>query len=113
MSAINQPLYGATADAIRDQLDRSNGDAITEQDITNLLLHLAARLTNERPTDPMREATRLSLALEYAAHRYGYGTGRAYAAEQAVLQRAPRVDRDLSRGEYALLLRKAAAGGDR
>ncbi|MET9506900.1 hypothetical protein ABZX62_00180 [Streptomyces flavidovirens] len=75
-----------------------------------LLIQLADKLTGYRPTDPMHEATRLALAVVFAQRRYGYTTA-AEVAERDVLRHAPRVRPEITRGEYALLLRKAAAAG--
>lgn len=82
----------------------------TRHDAVALLTRLARRLTVERPADPMRDATRLALLLRFSEARCGYGTARAERAERAALALAPRVDRDITRGEYALVLRHAIGG---
>lgn len=100
---INEPLWGTTAAHVGEQLREW-------VDTRALLLKIADRLTTERPGDPMREGNRLALALRYAEARHGYGSSAAAAAEQAVLQHAPRIERETTRGEYALILRRIARG---
>ncbi|WP_369778055.1 hypothetical protein [Streptomyces sp. R33] len=75
-----------------------------------LLLAIAARLTAERPTEPMTDRTREALALTFATRRHGYGTARAEQAEQQLLEYAPAVERGTTRGRYAEALRQAAGG---
>ncbi|MGW8387529.1 hypothetical protein ACWGMW_02985 [Streptomyces albidoflavus] len=87
-----------------DQLDTIRLDAVA------LVTRLALRLRTERPTDPMREATRHALLLRFSEARCGYGTARAAQAELAALDLAPRVERDITRGEYALLLDRVIGG---
>ncbi|WP_432091807.1 hypothetical protein [Streptomyces sp. NRRL F-5630] len=79
-------------------------------DAVAILARLVKRLTFERPTDPMRESVRHTLALRYAEARYGYGTAHAARAEQAALTLAPRIDREITRGEYALILTRVLDG---
>ncbi|MEU2311187.1 hypothetical protein [Streptomyces albidoflavus] len=81
-------------------------------DAVALLTRLAHRLRTERPTDPMRDATRLALLLRFSEARCGYGTARAEQAERAALDLAPRIERDrqITRGEYALILDQVIGG---
>ncbi|QHC16881.1 hypothetical protein GR131_16295 [Streptomyces sp. GF20] len=87
-----------------DQLDTIRLDAVA------LVTRLALRLRTERPTEPMRDGTRLALLLRFSEARCGYGTARAEHAERAARDLAPRVDRDITRGEYALLLDQVIGG---
>lgn len=86
--------------------------ATPSDDVCNVLATIADRLTTERPTHLMTEAGRLALALRYASAEYGVGEG-AEELEREVLRYMPRVDRSISRGEYALLLRSATKGATR
>ncbi|MGX1711392.1 hypothetical protein ACWIFI_18930 [Streptomyces albidoflavus] len=81
-------------------------------DAVAILDRLAHRLRSERPTDPMREATRHALLLRFSEARCGYGTARAEQAERAALDLAPCIerDRDITRGEYALILDQVIGG---
>ncbi|MGE9696688.1 hypothetical protein ACQKFA_23395 [Streptomyces sp. CH6] len=79
-------------------------------DAVAILARLVKRLTVERPADPMRDSVRRTLALRYSEARCGYGTARAARAEQAALDLAPRIDREITRGEYALILRQVLGG---
>ncbi|MET7787254.1 hypothetical protein ABZS93_11590 [Streptomyces sp900116325] len=81
-------------------------------DAHSVLTTIADRLTTERPTHLMTEAGRLALALRYASAEYGAGEG-AEELEREVLRYMPRVDRSISRGEYALLIRSATKGATR
>ncbi|WP_236243151.1 hypothetical protein [Streptomyces sp. CC228A] len=99
----NHPVHGPAAAQLGAQL-RAWVDARA------VLLLIADRLTTERPGDPMREATRLALALRYTEARHGADTRASRTVEQDVLQHAPRVERDTTRGEYALVLRRIARG---
>jgi hypothetical protein len=81
-------------------------------DARNVLATIADRLTTERPTHLMTEAGRMALALRYASAEYGVGDG-AEDLEREVLRHMPRIDRPISRGEYALLIRGAAKGATR
>lgn len=98
-----QPLWGPEAARVGAELH-------TWVHTRAVLLEIANRLTTERPGDPMREATRLGLALRYAEARHGANTRTARTVEEAVLLCTPRVQRDTTRGEYALVLRRIAGG---
>ncbi|MFI8106270.1 hypothetical protein [Streptomyces sp. NPDC086023] len=82
---------------------------LPDADTRVLLLALAARLSAERPTEPMRSNVLTALALTYAERRHGR-TSRAERAEADVLAHAPDVPDGSSRGQYARLLRLAAGG---
>ncbi|MER6199832.1 hypothetical protein ABT234_20985 [Streptomyces sp. NPDC001586] len=81
-----------------------------DADTRALLQQIAARLTAERPTHPMRETLRLALALRFATRRHGYGTARATRAEALLLTHAPAVEPGTTRQQYAAELRQAAGG---
>lgn len=76
-----------------------------DQTTRTLLLRIADRLSTERPSLAMREVTRLALALRFATNEYGFDTPDANTAEQLLLRHMPQINRSISRGEYALLLR--------
>ncbi len=80
-----------------------SGETIT------LLGQLADKLSAHRPNDRMLESTRLAQALVYAERMHG-PTEAAFDAEQQLLAATPRIDRDITRGEYAALLRLIANG---
>ncbi|WP_327710052.1 hypothetical protein OG912_16890 [Streptomyces sp. NBC_00464] len=95
----------------RTQPDEGLRRAQAEPDTTTrtLLLRIATRLSTERPSLAMREVTRLALALRFATEQHGFDTPETNTAEQQLLRHMPQVDdRDISRGEYALLLRGRA-----
>lgn len=76
---------------------------------TTLLVAIADKLTGHRPSDRMLEQTRLALACTYATNEYGF-TEAADELERVLQRRMPRVARDITRGEYALIVRAAANG---
>ncbi|MGW1938979.1 hypothetical protein [Streptomyces goshikiensis] len=80
--------------------------------VRGLLRAVAQRLRAERPTDPMRDTMIDALALTYSERRYGIGSVLAEDAERQFLALAPRITRDrpTTRGEYALILDRIAAG---
>lgn len=80
-------------------------------DARAVLAAIADRLANVRPHAAMDEGRRLALVFRYANDRHGLCTDAADELEREVLQHAPRIDRDITRGEYSLILRKAAAHG--
>lgn len=79
-------------------------------DATELLAAIADKLTSHRPADRMLEQTRLAHACTYATNRHGY-TEQAERLERILQRRMPRIARDITRGEYALLLRTATEDG--
>ncbi|QXE36956.1 hypothetical protein KQY30_24850 [Streptomyces sp. GMY02] len=81
-------------------------------DAREILLNIANRLASVRPTHAFTDGRRLAMILTAVTDRRGYMTDAADVLEAEVLRYAPPVDRAITRGEYALLLRKAA-GGDR
>lgn len=76
---------------------------------TTLLVAIADKLTGHRPSDRILEQTRLALACTFATREYGF-TEAADELERVLQRRMPRVARDITRGEYALVLRAAADG---
>lgn len=77
-----------------------------------LMVCIAAKLATTNPGMKMREVTRLAYASRYATEDHGFGTPQATVAVRLLLRHMPRVDdRQITRGEYALLLR-AVAGRD-
>lgn len=72
-----------------------------------LLLDIADRLTTIRPASPILPPRRVALALRYATDAAGYDTPASHTLERALLRLMPTIDRPITRGEYALLLRKA------
>jgi hypothetical protein len=72
------------------------------------LLAIAGRLSQVRPDGPMHEPMRMALALRVASVRHGVCTPAADQLEAEILARAPRVARPITRGEYALILQRAA-----
>lgn len=88
-------------------LRRAIGDAPTEA-VRGLLRAVAQRLRDERPGDPMRDATRLALALTYSERRFATNSALAREAERQFLGHAPRIEKPITRGEYALILDRAA-----
>ncbi|WP_060179542.1 hypothetical protein [Streptomyces sp. IMTB 1903] len=81
---------------------------LPDADTRALLQQMAARLSAERPSHPMRKTLRLALALTFAERRHGYGTPRAAAAEEQLLAFAPAVEDGITRQQYADALRDAA-----
>ncbi|MEV5944524.1 hypothetical protein [Streptomyces sp. NPDC051994] len=81
-------------------------------DARAVLTAIADRLSTVRPAGVMREAIRLSLSLRYATEAHGFDTAGAAAVEREVLRLMPRVapSSTTTRGEYALILRRAAGG---
>ncbi|WP_143669115.1 hypothetical protein [Streptomyces sp. wa1063] len=73
-----------------------------------LLLDIADRLTTIRPASPILPPRRAALALRYATDAAGYDTPASHTLERALLRAMPEITRPITRGEYALLLRKAA-----
>ncbi|MEU0087201.1 hypothetical protein [Streptomyces sp. NPDC006274] len=74
-----------------------------------LLIQIADRLTSVRPAGLITDSRRLTLALRYATTTYGFRTEDANDAEQKLLRHMPPIEAGITRGEYALRLRKAAS----
>ncbi|GAA3374693.1 hypothetical protein [Streptomyces racemochromogenes] len=89
-------------------LRRARGDQPTNT-CTALLLQAAAHLRADRPTQDMHEAVRVYLARRLASDRYRDDRALADEARTQFLRRAPVVLAGQTRGEYALLLDRAAA----
>ncbi|MFE9372272.1 hypothetical protein ACFYM2_21230 [Streptomyces sp. NPDC006711] len=81
-------------------------------DARAVLVAIADRLTEVRPTGAMREPSRMALALRYATEAHGFRSQRADEVEREVLRLMPRItdDAPITRGEYALNLRRAVGG---
>ncbi|MGW6743758.1 hypothetical protein ACWGDX_24070 [Streptomyces sp. NPDC055025] len=77
-----------------------------------ILLNIAGRLASIRPTHAFDDARRMAMILTAVSDKHGYMSDAADELESEVLQSAPAVDRAITRGEYALILRKAAGGDD-
>lgn len=75
------------------------------------LLWIADRLTTQRHYHEMTPNARQMLAMRRAQDIHG-DTGAGSALCALLLERMPHVDRDMSRGEYALILRRAAGKVD-
>lgn len=82
------------------------------KDARAVLTAIADRLTDVRADGAMREPSRLALVLRYATEAHGFRSQRADEVEREVLRLMPRITPDtvVTRGEYALILRKAAGG---
>ncbi|MFE4874781.1 hypothetical protein [Streptomyces sp. NPDC056682] len=83
-----------------------------DADVRSVLNAIADRLSTVRPTGIIREPNRLALALRYATEAHGFGSQRAGKVEREALHLMPQITPDtvITRGEYALILRKAAGG---
>ena len=75
------------------------------------LLWIADRLTDQRPRHEMLPAARLALALRVGLDCHGY-TDQAHTLERDLLLRMPTIEQAITRGEYALILRRAAGKVD-
>jgi hypothetical protein len=75
------------------------------------LLAIADRLAGRRPTGTIDNARRHALALTLATDTAGYLTEASDALEQELLAHMPEIEprSSITRGEYALKLRAAAA----
>ncbi|MEU4348286.1 hypothetical protein [Streptomyces sp. NPDC023838] len=78
-------------------------------DTTKALTAIADRLTRVRPHAAMTEDTRLARACAESTERHGFSP-EAEALERQLLAVMPRVGAPITRGEYALRLRKIPAG---
>ncbi|MGW9437958.1 hypothetical protein [Streptomyces sp. NPDC055607] len=81
-----------------------------DEDVHAAFTWIADRLTTIRPDDEMTPNARQMLALRYADDTHGH-TGAGGFLYGALLDRLPVVDRDLTRGEYALIVRRAEKVG--
>ncbi|WP_328313114.1 hypothetical protein OG432_24545 [Streptomyces sp. NBC_00442] len=81
-------------------------------DARAVLTAIADRISAVRPAGAMREPSRLALALRYATEAHGFRSTRADDVEREVLRHMPRITdgTPITRGEYALILRRAAGG---
>ncbi|WP_405799311.1 hypothetical protein [Streptomyces sp. NBC_01506] len=78
-------------------------------DVREILLALADQLATGPHYRILTEADRLALILNEVTTRHGYGVP-ALNLDQEVRRHAPAVDWEISRGEYALIVRRAAGG---
>ncbi|MFC8155848.1 hypothetical protein ACFUO0_17605 [Streptomyces cinereoruber] len=83
---------------------------LLDEDVHAGFAWIAARLTTVRPDDEMTPNARQMLAMRYAEDTHGH-TGAGGFLYGALLERLPAVDRDLTRGEYALIVRRAEKVG--
>lgn len=74
--------------------------SIGTAEIRTLVITAADVLSHERPTWSITEGARMMLARDL--------TGGAYPQHEALLTAMPVIDREITRGEYALRLRKVA-----
>lgn len=81
--------------------------AALRADATELLAAIADKLSGYQPDAPMLEDTRLALAITYATNRRGHSEP-ADQLDRMLQARMPRIERDITRGEYALILRRNA-----
>lgn len=72
------------------------------------LTAMADRLTRVRPGGTMSDPVRMAMALRHACETHGVCTTDADRLEAEILAHSPRVETDITRGEYALLLHRAA-----
>ncbi|MFD7319360.1 hypothetical protein [Streptomyces sp. NPDC059883] len=81
-------------------------------DAREILLNIAGRLASVRPTHVFDDARRMAMILTAATAKHGYMSTAADELEAEVLRFAPAIERgrEVTRGEYSLLLRKAAGG---
>ncbi|MER5559676.1 hypothetical protein ABT071_13830 [Streptomyces sp. NPDC002506] len=79
------------------------------EDVRAVLIAMADRLTHVRPHGEMDDSRRLALILRYSTDRYGFGPA-GEALEVEARSYAPRITGRSTRGEYALILRRAAGG---
>ncbi|MFC8267791.1 hypothetical protein ACFUIZ_18970 [Streptomyces cinereoruber] len=75
-----------------------------DEDVHAGFTWIANRLTAVRPDDEMTPNARQMLAMRYAEDTHGH-TGAGGWLYGALLDRLPVVDRDMTRGEYALIVR--------
>lgn len=116
MIPVDQPLYGPAARTMRDALRKTtahNGDSDPDMDealrrvrqqpassrLANQLVTVAAHFATHRPTDRMTDAARMTVALRTAG---------SAAAVRPVLRALPFPAGGITRGEYALRVRKTA-----
>ncbi|WP_267244375.1 hypothetical protein [Streptomyces sp. PR69] len=91
---------------INEALRRAQGpDTATR----TLLVKIANRLTAVRPAGEIHDSRRLALALRYATGAHGFRTPAANDAERRLLRHMPAIEPGITRGEYALRLRRAAS----
>lgn len=89
------------------QQDEALRQVRADETIRAGLLWIADRLTTQRPRHEMLPATRLALALRVGLDQHGY-TDEAHTLERELLLRMPTITHEITRGEYALILRRAA-----
>ncbi|MET9479856.1 hypothetical protein [Streptomyces sp. NPDC006638] len=83
--------------------------ATTASDVREILLAIADELAEGPYYRTITEADRLTLILNEVALLHGAGLP-ALNLDRAVRQAAPSIEWELTRGEYALILRRAAGG---
>lgn len=86
--------------------------ATTAHDVREILHALADQLATGPHYRILTEADRLALILTEVTTLYGYGVP-ALNLDQAARRHAPAITWEITRGEYALILRRAAGGDGR
>ncbi|MFD7516064.1 hypothetical protein ACFV85_14855 [Streptomyces niveus] len=79
------------------------------EDVGEILTALADQLADGPHYRILTEADRLALILNEVTTRHGYGIN-ALQLDRAVRLQAPAVDWEITHGEYALIVRRAAGG---
>lgn len=90
------------------QQDEALRQTRVDEPVRTGLRWIADRLTHRRPQVLMTDAARLAIALSAACAVHPADDRAADDLERALLRRMPYTDRPITRGEYALLLRKTS-----
>lgn len=96
-----------------NQADEALHQAGPSRDARAVLTKMADRLRTLRPSSVLEDSRRLAMILSFT---YDQRAGDLQAAEELELevrQLAPRITDEVTRGEYALILDRAAAGAGR
>lgn len=92
----------------RSQADEALRQATAPSDDARRILHaIADRLSDRWSDKPMTKGLRMGLALTYATDAHGFRTEAADELEAELLRHMPKIDRELTRGEYAIVMRPA------
>jgi hypothetical protein len=92
----------------RSQADEALRQATTPSAEALPILHaIADRIAGKWSDKPMTKGLRMGLALTYATDAHGFRSEAADALEAELLRHMPKVDRELTRGEYAIVMRPA------
>ncbi|MGQ4514243.1 hypothetical protein [Streptomyces sp. DW26H14] len=90
-------------------IETTNQTQTTDTEVRDILVALADQLADGPHYRTITEADRLALILAEVTAWYGYGTA-ALNLDREVRLRAPSIAWEMTRGEYALILRSAAGG---